>query len=53
MVKYIIKKENDILYYNNGEWVSKNNAEEFDWYNAENTARELIHDGLKVTTESK
>ena len=23
MVKYIIKKENDILYYNNGEWVSK------------------------------
>ena len=46
-------KENDILYYNNGEWVSKDKAEEFDWYNAENTARELIHDGVRVTIENK
>ena len=53
MVKYIIRKENDILYYNNGEWVSKGKAEEFDWYNADNTARELIHDGVKVVIESK
>lgn len=27
MCKYIIKKENDIKYYNNGAWVSKDNAE--------------------------
>lgn len=53
MVKYIIRKENGILYYNNGEWVSKDKAEEFDWYNAENTTRELIHDGVKVTIENK
>ena len=53
MIKYIIRKENDILYYNNGEWVSKDKAEEFDWYNADNTARELIHDGVKVVIESK
>ena len=32
MIKYIIRKENDILYYNNGEWVSKDKAEEFDYY---------------------
>ena len=53
MVKYIIRKENGILYYNNGEWVSKDKAEEFDWYNVENTARELIHNGVKVTIENK
>ena len=53
MIKYIIRKENDILYYNNGEWVSKDKAEEFDWYNADNTARELIYDGVKVVIESK
>ena len=53
MIKYIIRKENDILYYNNGEWVSKDKAEEFDWYNADNTARELIHDGVKVVIEIK
>ena len=53
MIKYIIRKENDILYYNNGEWMSKDKAKEFDWYNADNTARELIHDGIKVVIESK
>ena len=53
MIKYIIRKENDILYHNNGEWASKDKAEEFDWYNADNTARELIHDGVKVVIESK
>ena len=53
MIKYIIRKENDILYYNNGEWVSKDKAEEFDWYNADNTARELVYNGIKVVVESK
>lgn len=53
MAKYIIRKENDILYYNNGEWVSKDNAEEFDWYNADNTARELVYNGIKVVVECK
>lgn len=53
MCKYIIKKENDIEYYNNGTWVSKGDAEEFDWHNAENTARELKHDGFNVIIESK
>ena len=53
MIKYIIRKENDILYHNNGEWASKDKAEEFDWYNADNTARELIHDGVKVVVEIK
>lgn len=53
MCKYVIKKENDIKYFKNGEWVTKNNAEEFDWYNAENTARELKHNGLHVVIESK
>lgn len=53
MCKYIIKKENDIKYYNNGAWVSKDNAEKFDWYNAENTARELKFDGINVIIESK
>lgn len=53
MVKYIIKKENDILYYNNNEWVYKNKAEGFDWYNAENIAEKLKHDGVKVTIENK
>ena len=41
------------LYYNNGEWVSKDKAEEFDWYNADNTARELVYNGIKVVVESK
>lgn len=27
MVKYVIRKENDILYYDNGEWVSKDKAD--------------------------
>ena len=49
MVKYIIRKNNSILYYNNGEWVTKDKAEGFDWCNAENTARELIRNGVKVT----
>ena len=53
MIKYIIRKENNILYYNNGEWVSKEKAEEIDMYNAENTARELIHDGINVVVECK
>lgn len=53
MCKYIIKNKNDIKYYNNGEWVSKDNAEEFNWYNAENTARELQRNGESVIIESK
>ena len=53
MCKYIIKKENDIKYYKNGAWVSKDNAEKFDWYNAENTVRELKLDGINVIIESK
>ena len=53
MCKYIIKKENDIKYYNNGAWVLKDNAEEFDWYNAESMARELNCDGIYVIIESK
>ena len=53
MCKYIIKKENDIKYYNNGAWTSKDNAEKFDWYNAENAARELKHYGINVIIESK
>lgn len=53
MCKYIIKKENDVKYYNNGAWVSKDNAEKFDWYNAENIARELKLDGINVIIESK
>ena len=53
MCKYIIKKENDIKYYNNGSWVPKDNAEELDWHNAESTARELKHDGFNVIIESK
>lgn len=53
MCKYIIKKKNDIKYYNNGEWVLKDNAEEFDWYNADNTARELQGNGENIVIESK
>lgn len=53
MCKYVIKKENDIKYYNNGAWTSKDNAEEFDWYNAENAVRELKQDGINVIIESK
>lgn len=53
MCKYIIKKENDIKYYNNGAWVSKDNAEKFSWYNAENTVRELKLNGINVIIESK
>ena len=37
----------------NGKWVSKDNAEEFDWYNVENIARELKLDGINVIIESK
>ena len=48
MCEYVIKLENDIRYYNNGNWVSKEEAEKFDWYNAENTARELKHKGINV-----
>lgn len=53
MCKYIIRKENDIKYYNNDAWVSKDNAEEFDWCSAENTARDLNLDGIYVIIESK
>ena len=53
MCKYVIKKENDIKYYNNGAWVSKENAEEFDCDNAENAARELKRDGINVIIENK
>lgn len=53
MCKYIIKKENDIKYFRNGEWVTEDNAEEFDWSNAENTVRELKRNGVRVVIESK
>ena len=53
MCKYVIKKENDIKYYNNGAWVSKEKAEEFNWNDAENITRELKHDGFNVIIESK
>lgn len=53
MCRYIIKKENDIKYYNNGKWVLKDNAEEFNWYNAENIMMELKHCGFNVIIESK
>lgn len=49
----VVKNENDFKYYNNGAWVSKDNAEKFDWYNAENIARELKLDGINVIIESK
>lgn len=48
MCEYVIKLENDIKYYNNGNWVSKEEAEKFDWYNAENTTRELKRKGINV-----
>lgn len=53
MCKYVIKKENDIKYYNNGAWVLKEKAEEFNWNDAENITRELKHDGFNVIIESK
>ena len=52
MFEYVIKLENDIRYYNNGNWVSKEESEKFDWYNAENTARELKHKRINVVIES-
>ena len=48
MCEYVIKLENDIMYYNNGNWVSKEEAEKLDWYNADNTARELKRKGINV-----
>lgn len=53
MCKYVIKKENDIKYFQNGQWVFKENAEIFDWETAENTVRELKCNGIKTVIESR
>lgn len=40
-------------YYNGRTWVSRNAAETFDWYNADNTARELRYAGVDAVVEEK
>ena len=52
MCEYVIKLENDIKYYNNGNWVPKEESEKFDWYYADNTARELKNKRINVVIES-
>lgn len=52
MGKYVIKDSNQ-KYYNGRTWVSRNAAETFDWYNADNTARELRYAGVDAVVEEK
>lgn len=52
MGKYVIKNSNQ-KYYNGRTWVSRNAAETFDWYNADNTARELRYAGVDAVVEEK
>lgn len=53
MCQYVIKKENDIKYYNNGKWTSKSDAALYNWFNAENIVNELKRNDIRVIIESK